>query len=614
MFLDHPPLTVALAMSAGVIAQGLARHIQVPGIVVLLAAGVGLGGDGLGVIRTEALGDALAAVVGFGVAVILFEGGLNLQVERLRRQATPIRRLVTIGALLGAVGAALVCRATMGWEWRLCALFGTLVMVTGPTVVSPLVRRIRLQPDIATILEAEGVFIDAIGATVAVVALEVAVAPSGGAVGGGVLGILARFAVGGAVGGAFGVVLAALLRLRAVVPRGVENILVLSVAVTAFETSNAFIPESGITAVIAAGMIVGNTRSRALGEIAVFKEQLTVLLIGTLFVLLGADVRVADVAALGGAGVATVAALMLVVRPAVVFACAAGTELTLREKVFLSWIAPRGIVAAAVASLFALELARAGIAGGTALRALVFLVIAVTVTVNGLTAAPVARWLGVRRARDDGHLFLGANPLARYLAERLGATGVRVQLIDASSEEARVATQAGLATLRGNGLDPDVLARARADTRRSCVGITLNESVNLLFARKVREAFDGPAAYVAIDATSTGVTADMVGDADARLLFGRAHPLRQWIAAWRDGCVITTRRVYRADEIGDPAPFASAPAGDLLPLLVERSGGLALLDDATRLRHGDVVEFAIDQRRGDAARDWLARAGWSAEA
>ena len=608
--LDDPTLTFAMAMAVGVVAQGLARHMSVPGVVVLLAVGVVLGPDVADVIRPHTLGSALSAVVGFAVAVILFEGGLSLEIRALRGQAKTIRRLVLGGSVLTACGATLACRAILGWDWRLSALFGTLVIVTGPTVITPLVRRIRLKPHIGTILEAEGIFIDAIGATIAVVALQVAIAPSGEALGAAVVGILTRLGVGALVGGLGGAILALLLIRRNVVPRGLENILALSTAMMLYELSDGLMPESGITAAIAAGMVLGNGRSHALPEIVAFKEQLTVLLIATLFVLLAADIRVADVLALGLPGVYTVVALMLVVRPITVFACTTGANLGMREKLFLAWLAPRGIVAAAVSSLFAMELVHAGIDGGVELRALVFLVIAVTVTVQGLSGGLVARLLGVRRAKNSGHIVLGANALARHLATRLGVGGEEVILIDSNADECRAAEAAGFYVVRGDGLDSATLGRLHPEFRVACVAVTANEGVNLEFARKVAEEAPGLPTYVAIDADTFGVTVAAVRAQGARVLFGGARQLQDWFARWRRDGMVTVRCTPN-DTIASSEALASMPRDEILPLMLERAGARALIDPATQVEPGDVVEFAVDGERRERSLEWLAEAGWT---
>jgi len=608
---DSPPLVFALAMLAGVLAQALGRHALVPGIVVLLGVGVLLGPDAANMIRPGALGGALDAIVGFAVAVILFEGGMRLDLGHLRKQAKIIRRLVLWGSVLTTIGGTLACKLILGWDWRISILFGTLVIVTGPTVVGPLVRRIRLAPSLATVLEAEGVFIDAVGATIAIMALEVAVEPSGETLGVAALGVVTRLGVGAAIGVAGGLALGALLRVPRLVPRGIENILALSTAVAVFELSHAVIHESGIPAAVACGLVVGNMRIRRMSELVEFKEQLTVLLIGTLFVLLAADVRLADVHALGWNGLWVVAALSLVVRPLTVLACTFRTGHTWRERAFLSWVAPRGIVAAAVASLFAVQLAAAGVAGGVALRALVFTVIAVTVTVQGLTAGPLASLLGLRRKANVGTILLGANPLARHLATRLTAAGEQVELIDTNPDDCRLAEEAGLKVIHGNGLEPRTLTRARADLRARAIGLTTNESVNLLFARRVIESFPGPAALAAVDPRGTGVNPTMVGEAGARVAFGHAVDLLGWVGRWRQSHVETRR--YRWTPISENAadPLAEVPDA-ILPLLVERKGQLAPVDDATRLRPGDVVELAIATDRREHADPWLARPEWQA--
>lgn len=358
-----PALVVAVALVAGMVAQVLARHLRIPGIVLLLAAGALLGPDVLGWVRPAELGPALQALVGFAVSIILFEGGLNLDLRRLARQAKSIRRLVTVGALVTAIGGTVLPILVLGWDWRPAVLFGTLVIVTGPTVVTPLLRRMRVQPRVGTVLEAEGVFGDAIGAIVAVVALEVVVSPSGASLAEGAWHLVLRLGSGTVFGILGGLAIGWVFKVENLVPEGLENIFTLSAVLALFQVSNALFPESGIVAAVFAGLTIGNMHIESLEELRDFKEQLTVLMITLLFVLLAADVRLAQLGDLGSGGWITVALLLLVVRPLNVFIGTAGTDLQLREKLFMSWMAPRGIVAAAVASLFAQSLHDAGIPG-----------------------------------------------------------------------------------------------------------------------------------------------------------------------------------------------------------------------------------------------------------
>lgn len=274
---DNPALHVALALAAGVVAQSLARHARIPGIVVLLGTGVVLGPDFLNIIRPRLLGVTMHTLVGFAVAVILFEGGMNLNLRRLQRQARSIRQLVTAGALVTLFGGTLAARLILGWAWVPSFLFGTLVIVTGPTVVTPLLRRIKVQRRIATVLEAEGVLVDAVGAIFAAVALQVVASPlSGQVMASAAWSLISRLGFGVLLGLGGGLAIAFLLRGRRLVPEGLENVFTLSLLFALFELSNAYFPESGIVTVTMARFAVGNVRTRALPDLLEFKEQLTI--------------------------------------------------------------------------------------------------------------------------------------------------------------------------------------------------------------------------------------------------------------------------------------------------------------------------------------------------
>lgn len=608
MSLDNGPLTLSLAVLIGLLAQALGRHARVPGIVLLLIAGVGLGPDGANLIRPATMGAGLSAVVGFAVALILFEGGLGLRVSVLRAQAKPIRRLVTVGALITAVLAALAARLVMAWEWRISILFGTLVIVTGPTVVTPLVRRLRLTHRMTSILIAEGIFIDAVGATIAVVALEVALAHTNTDAAAGALSIFLRFGVGAVVGVAGGAFLVLALRIRRAVPQGLENVLALGTAFVTFHVSSAFVSESGITAAIVAGLVVGNAGIRLHDTVAEFSEQLTVLFVATLFVLLSADVRLSDVAALGWGGLGVVALLMFVVRPITVFVSTVATDLSLREKLYLSWVAPRGIVAAAVASLFAIELAHDNVPGGVEMRALVFVVIATTVTVQGLTAALVGRLLGVRKASRSGYLILGANSLARLIARVLLDAGEAVTLIERAADVCAKARRAGFSVIQGDGVEASVLETAGIDGVAHVVGMTTNEHVNFLFARTVAEEYRGPEVYVMLEEVVSGVTPELVARHDFQVLFAAEHDLLAWLDRARRQD-ITIRR-WQLGEGLEATNLTEMPSDLALPLLITREAAVDLVTQSSTVRPGDVVSAAVAPDASGEIAAWFSTRGW----
>lgn len=525
----NPELTVAIALATGVLMQMVARHLRIPGIVLLLLSGVLLGPDGFGIIDPAQIEGIVHGLVSFAVAVILFEGGMNLNLGRLRQEARVIRLLVTTGALVTGIGGTLVAKLILGWGWQLSILFGSLVIVTGPTVITPLLRRIRVRANVETILEAEGVLIDAVGAVLAVVTLQIALQPSGSSFLHGLLGVAGRLAVGAGFGVAGGVFLALLLRPRKLVPEGLENIFVLGTILFLFQLSNSILGDSGIGTVVVAGLVVGNVRTRVSRDLLQFKEQLTILFIGLLFVLLAASVRLADVEALGKRGILAVAALMFLVRPANIFSAVIGSNLDWRERAFLCWLAPRGIVAAAVASLFAQTLRDAGLPGGDQLRAMVFLVIAGTVLVQGLTGGLVARLLGLQRPSEQGYVILGASALGRALGTALrGEDPASVVFMDSNAEAAKNAQDAGFEVIVGNALEEASMARAQLDGRAACLAVTTNEEINMLFARRATDAFKVRALYVALQEGRRSVTEEMVRTLGARVLFGRERDLELW--------------------------------------------------------------------------------------
>jgi len=609
-----PALTVSLALAAGLIAQALAHHVRLPGIVLLLAAGALLGPDVLGVIHPQALGSALSHLVGFAVAVILFEGGLNLDLRRLKRGSREIQRLITLGALVTAVGAAAAASLILGWDVRTSLLFGTLVIVTGPTVIGPLVRRIRLKKNLQTILEGEGVLIDPIGAIVAVVALDVALHPSVDSVAMGVLGVAASLGVGCLLGLAGGWTIGRLLRFEHFIPEGLENVFALSMVLALFHVSNHLQPESGIASVTVAGVLVGNVKTRVRRDLMEFKEQLTVLFIGMLFVILAADVRFDELRRLGRPGLAVVAVLMLVVRPLNVLASTARSPLTAREKIFLSWIAPRGIVAAAVASFFALEMDRAGLPGGAELRAMVFLVIAVTVTVQGLTGGLLARLLRVRRPTDEGWAILGAGELGLAVGRVLRGAGEEVTFLDSNPDASNAAQAEGFPVVFGNALEESTLLRAGLDGLAGCVGLTLNEEVNLLFAAKTRADFQVKRPYATLHLRDGHITPEMVHEAGVQVMFGGQQDIRLWDSCLRREVGEVKRWKYDGEETREPGEDGLVPEelhNVLLPMVRHRGRDVLPVDEETSVRRGDEVTFlCFTLRRGEAVA-WLERTGWT---
>ena len=476
----------AVALAAGIAAQAVAARAAIPSIVVLLMTGVVLGPDAFAVLDPEVFGAGRADLVSLAVTVILFEGGLALDVHRLRQQQRSLLLLLTLGAAASMAFGAFAAHLLYGMALPIAILYGATIIVTGPTVVTPLLSRVTVPRPVRELLVSEGVLIDPIGAIVAIVAID-AVVGNHGVLASGWL-IVARLGVGAAVGVAAGLGLAVVLG-RGWIPEDLRNPAVLGVVLLVAACVSRFSTESGLMAAVAQGIVLANVGLRELGRLREFKEALTVILLSFLFVVLAADLRLGAVYALGWRALAVVAVVVWVARPLAVLAATAGSSLTLRERLFVAWICPRGIVAAAVAGLFRILLDEAGIAGGGDLEALVFVTVAFTVSVQGLTAGTVARLLGVDHPIPQGTIIVGADHLGRLLARLLAHLRRRVVMIDKNPAFCRIARAAQLTVYEGDALSTDALEDAGARYADTVVALTRNPELNALVAQRVRDNF-----------------------------------------------------------------------------------------------------------------------------
>ncbi len=615
---SHPELTVALALAAGIVAQSVSRLLRLPGIVLLLACGAVLGPEVLGWIQPQALGDGLFGIVDFGVAIILFEGGLNLEWSRLKRQEAAIRRLITWGSLVTLVGAAVLTIVLLGWQWDLAILFGALVIVTGPTVIQPLLRTMRLRPRVKTILEAEGVLIDPVGALLAGFLLHVITAPQITTLASQTTGAAISVGFGLAAGLAAGFLLAGALRYRLLVAHTYENVFTLASVVLLFEGCNALAEPSGLVAVTVAGVVMGNLETRVGRDLREFKDQLTVLLVGMLFVLLAADVALDDVRALGAGGLGVVAGLILIVRPLGVWVSTRGLKLTTSERLFMGAVAPRGIVAAAIASITAATLEAQGLAGSAPLQALVFSTIAGTVVLSGILAYPLAWGLGLQLPERNRVVIFGARGLALPLADALRDGGVTVLFIESDPKRSHVAEQAGHTVIFGDPLDERTLQRARMDLVGTVIGLTFNEHVDSLFVREAREAYGVSRGYVAVESFDPH-TQPLIQRSGLHVLFDGPHDQAQWDVRWRHGDVDIESFEYRLRvEPGEVVTTTEPPVEDpeattqelYVVLTSLRGKHLEPFRAGANPRQGDVAFVALHQPSRTAAIEQLAQAGW----
>ncbi|WP_067704551.1 sodium:proton antiporter [Erwinia sp. ErVv1] len=449
MELSAPLLLVIIGLSS-LVAQWVAWLLRLPAILPLLIFGIVLG-PFCHVLQPDALfGSLLFPLVSLSVAIILFEGALTLRFDEIDGLGSVVRNLVSIGMLLTFLVISVACWGLLNFPPELAALVGAVTVVTGPTVIAPLMRVVRPNKAINQILRWEGILIDPIGAIFTLMVFEFIVLRQKAESLTHLFWTLGFTAAVGLIAGAlFGWLLGIALK-RVWLPGYLQNFAVLAVMLTAFGLSNAIADESGLLTVTVMGVWLANMRDVDLTDIIAFKEELSALLISALFIILAARLDVSALVAMGWPLIGLLLVVQFIARPLCIAASTLGSSLHWREKLMLSWISPRGIVAAAVSSLFALTLEKIGYQGADRLVTVVFAVIIGTVVLQSLTSAVLARVLRVRQREPHGVLIIGANSVARALALALKKLDIPVRVTDSSWEYYRQARMEGIPAWYGN--------------------------------------------------------------------------------------------------------------------------------------------------------------------
>ncbi len=481
-------------LAAGFACQWLAWRVRIPAILPLIAAGLIAGPLGLGLLHPqEQLGELYFPIISLSVAVILFEGSLTLNFREVRNVAAVVRNLLVVGAFVSWFGGAAAAHYFMGLPWALSFLFGALIVVTGPTVIAPLVRNVRPTAGITSVLKWEGILIDPLGALLAVLVFDFIVIDAAG-VEHTIFAFIQIMVIGVAFGISSGYVIYKLLD-RYLIPDYLRDFAILVTVTGIFTLSNSFAAESGLLAVTVMGIFLANTDLKQLREIWYFKERLTILLISTLFIILAANITPELLAMLDWRAVAVLLVVMFILRPIGLQLSALGSPLTRNERVFLSWIAPRGIVAAAVSSLFAFELHEVGYEGAEILGPLVFLIIVGTVLLQGGTAKPFAKWLGVSEADPQGFLLMGGFNFAHELATALQDAGYVVRLVDTNYENVVKARLLGLEAFHGNVLSEATEESLNLTGIGRFLALTRNDEANSLACKHMEDEFSSSEVY-----------------------------------------------------------------------------------------------------------------------
>ena len=484
-----PVMAFALVGALGVGSQWLAWRLRMPAIVLMLVAGI-LIGPVAGVFDpARDIGALMSPMIAIAVAIILFEGGLTLNFHQLNDAAVGVKRLVFVGAPLGWLTSTLALHYAAGLSWESATVFGGILIVTGPTVIAPLLRTARLSKRPAALLQWEAIVNDPIGALAAVLAFEVVlVLNTAATVNAAIVDLLIGIAIATVLGVVAGFGLARAFK-RGWVPEYMKVPVLFALLLGIFGLADSVLHESGLLAVTIMGIVIANANLPSYTELRRFKEHATVLLVSGVFILLAAGLNIEAVSALDWRAVAFVLAIVLVARPLTVLVSMIGSGIPRNEQVLIAFTGPRGVVLVAVAGLFGERLLELGLEDAAMIAPLAFVLVAVTVVLHGFTLAPFARWLGLTGADTPGVIVIGGSPWTTAFAEALQKAEVPVLMTDPNYGHLRAARAAGISTFSGDILSEAAEERLELVSYETLVAATDNDAYNTLVATDLAPEF-----------------------------------------------------------------------------------------------------------------------------
>lgn len=490
---------VSIIIIAGVAAQILSSKFQIPSVVFLLIFGVLLGSEGVGLLTPTSFGTALPDIVGISVAIIIFEGAFHIRLQKLLQVPTETARLLTIGAVISFIGTAILVHYLLLVSWMVSFLVGSLLIATGPTVISPILKIVHVRDRVATALETEGIVNDVTAAILAVVIFE--------AITHNIQNIselfqifLYKFSVGIFIGGAAAILLILILKLSIIPPTNVPQqtrLLVLTLALSSYSLSNYITPESGIAAAAAAGLVIGNSNISFERQLSEFKGDITLLVLSFIFIILAALLDIGTLFSLGISGILVVLGITLVVRSLSVYISTIGKRFTNSEKIFMAAVAPRGIIPASISMLFALELQSIGLVHeANILVGTVFLVIFATVSFEAGLSRHIAEYLNVIPMRV---IIIGGGRVGSSLSTRLSERNENVIVIESDQEKIDSLVENGHSVIHGDGTVKQTLEKAGADTSRIIIAATGDDGTNLLISQQAKTTFDVESVFARVN-------------------------------------------------------------------------------------------------------------------
>lgn len=577
--MGHDSLVIALIGVLGIGAQWVAWRTGWPAIALMLLAGI-LAGPVAGIIRPERdFGAILDPAISIAVAIILFVGGLNLNFRELKHAEGAVTRLVLIGVPIAWVLGALACYYVAGLVWPVAILFAGILVVTGPTVVLPLLRQLKIGPRPRAILKWEAIVNDPIGALLAVVSYEYLLHVEHGATIAGVaLSLAGAAVVAGLIGFAAAWIIGWLFP-RGYVPEFLKAPVLLVTVIGAFVLSNFMQQESGLLAVTVMGVSLANMQLASFRDFHKFKEDITVLLVSGVFILLSASLNLEVLRQFEVRFVAFLLVLLFIVRPATVLISLAFSRVPWAERLFFAWLAPRGIVAVAVSGLFALRLGELGYGDGSTLVTLSFAVVIATIVAHGFTAPWVARWLGIEIDAAKGVLIVGATSWSLALAARLRDLGVPVTVSDTSWQRLAPARERGIPTFHREILSEVTEDRLDFGQFQTLVATTENEAYNALVCSEFAPELGRDNVYQ-LGSAAEDDPRSLPEMLRGRALFASGLGVEDLIAREQAGWRFRVTEI--SERLSQDAARAALPEGGDLLLLVRKNGSVRFFTHASR--------------------------------
>jgi len=504
-------LELAGIIILGILAQWVAWRLKIPAILPLILIGLLVGPIAAEFLNQEGTkwiqpvykegrglfpDESLFNFVSLAISIILFEGGMTLRTGEIKNVGPVITKLITIGSLVTFFGGAIAAHYVFYLSWEISFLFSALIIVTGPTVITPILRNIPLKKDVSAVLKWEGILIDPIGALVAVLVFEFISVDSGQQF---TKTVFLEFGKIVLFGSTFGFTFAHALNFainRKWIPHYLLNVFALASVLGVFILSDNFAHESGLLAVVVMGMVLGNSKSPYLKELLYFKESLSVLLISILFILLAANINIEDLKLIYNWNTAVLFGIVVfLLRPLGVFLSTKGSNLKLNEKLFIGWVGPRGIVAAGIASLFGLKLAKDGVEGAEYITPLVFMIVLGTVLLNATTARLFAHFAGVFLKKSGGILIVGASKFSRLVGNYLENNGRHVVLIDSNPSNIKKAKDLGLEAINANIYSDTLADNIELNDVGYLMALTGNPDINKFAINKFKKQFGENGAF-----------------------------------------------------------------------------------------------------------------------